>query len=201
MSGSAKGQMRAPAQGLWMALGLAAALSFGAASDAEAQRREGQFIAVGLGGGVDQISCEVCRGTPEPGLSGFVRFGGTISDRLLLGAEFDLWTRGSDGIRQFMGSLMGVATVYADAEAPFHFRLGAGFVGYRASEDGNALTSLAPGASAGIGYDYPITETLSLTPFANLMIAPYSSLKSDGDLAVRGATLALLQGGLSLTWH
>ena len=74
-------------------------------------------------------------------------------------------------------------------------------MGFRASEDGEALTSLAPGVTAGIGYDYPITETLSLTPFTNLVLAPFAGLNVNGASAVSGATLALLQGGLSLTWH
>ena len=171
------------------------------AAGAQAQAREGQFVSVGLGGGFDQISCDVCSGTPRSGLAGYVRFGGTLSERLLLAAEFDGWTRGDEGVRQYMGALMAVAVLYAAPEARFHVKLGAGGVGYRASEGGESLTALAPGVSAGLGYDYPISPTLSITPFANLVMAPFSSLDSNGEQAVSGATLALLQGGLSLTWH
>jgi len=171
------------------------------ASDAEGQRREGQFLSVGLGGGFDQVTCSVCAGTPKTGLTGFVRFGGTLNEKTLLGAEFDGWTRGDEGIRQYLGSLMGVAMFYGGPQEAFYFKLGAGAVGFRASEDGEALTSLAPGATAGVGYDYPITETLSITPFANFVLAPFAGLNMNGESAVSGATLALLQGGLSLTWH
>ncbi|MCG8469474.1 MAG: hypothetical protein MJB57_14920 [Gemmatimonadetes bacterium] len=180
---------------------LAAAMAVGTAADASAQTREGQFISFGLGGGFDQISCEVCSGTPKSGLAGFVRFGGTVSDRLLLAAEFDAWTKGEEGVRQILGSLTAVALLYADPEARVHVKLGAGAVGYRASEDGDDLTALTPGVIAGLGYDYPIGETLSLSPFANLVVAPFATLKADGDPAVSGATLAMLTGGLSLTWH
>ncbi len=177
---------------------IAGAVSFAGAS---AQMREGQFIAVGLGGGFDQISCEVCAGTPKSGLSGFVRFGGTVSDRVLLAAEFDAWTRGDEGVRQILGSLTGVALLYAGPEARLHFKVGGGAVGYRASEDGNDLTALTIGVTAGLGYDYPVSETLSLSPYANLVVAPFATLNADGNPAVSGATLAMLTGGLSLTWH
>lgn len=163
--------------------------------------REGQWLAVGLGPGVDQVSCGVCQGSPNPGIAGFVRFGGTISDRVLLGAEFDGWTRGDEGIRQYIGSLSAIALLYAGPDARFHVKGGLGAVGFRASEEGDALTALSLGISGGVGYDFPIRENLSLTPFASLTLAPFANLKFNGDLAQSGATLSLLQGGLSLTWH
>ena len=177
---------------------MACPLMFGYAS---AQMREGQFLAVGLGFGFDQISCDVCAGNPKSGLSGFVRFGGTVSDRVLLAAEFDAWTRGDEGVRQILGSLSAVALLYAGPEARFHFKVGGGAVGYRATEDGNDLTAFTLGVTAGLGYDYPVSETLSLSPYANLVVAPFATLNADGDPAVTGATLAMLTGGLSLTWH
>lgn len=202
--------VRAAARPTLIAAGIALALGLPGDIDAQQRRigerpqqtrREGQWLSVGLGGGFDQVTCEVCQGSPESGPAGFVRFGGTISQRLQIGAEFDGWTRGDEGIRQYMGSLQAVAVLYADPVARFHFKLGAGAVGFRASEEGEALTALTIGASGGIGYDLPITETVSLVPFANLVLAPYSTLRFNGDEAVGGATLALLHGGLSITWH
>lgn len=187
---------------------LAIAVAFGllltagsVSAQVERVDRDGQWLAVGLGGGVDQISCGICQGTPRPGIAGFVRFGGTISDRVLIGGEFDLWTRGDDGIRQYIGGLQAVGLLYAGPDARFHLKGGLGFMGFRATEDGDALTALTVGVSAGVGYDFPIKENLSLTPFASLSLAPFANLKFNGDLAQSGATLGLLQGGLSLTWH
>jgi hypothetical protein len=173
-----------------------------ATADASAQnRRDGQWLAVGLGGGFDQVACGVCAGNPEPGIAGFVRFGGTIGERLLLGGEFNGWTRDADDTRQLLGSLSAIALFYAGPEARFHVKAGLGAVGYRASEDGDALSALSFGVTSGIGYDLPINETLSLTPFASLTLAPFTKLHFNGDLAESGVTLGLLQGGLSLTWH
>ncbi len=187
------------ALGLCVALG---ALAPGAAfAQGDVPVRDGQWIAVGLGGGLDQVACGVCASTPKPGIAGHVRFGGTLSRRLLLGGEFDLWTRGDEGVRQFLASLGAVALFYADPDARFHLKAGAGAVGFRASEEGDELTALTFGITGGLGYDYPITETLSLTPFASLTLAPFADLKFNGDPAVGDATLGLLQAGLGLTWH
>lgn len=183
-------------------LAVAAMLVALSAASIEAQvQREGQWLAVGLGGGVDQISCGVCQGDPKTGITGFVRFGGTISDRLLLGAEFDGWTRSDESIRQYMGALNAIAVLYAGPEARFHVKGGVGAMGFRASEEGDALTALTFGVTAGAGYDFPIRENLSLTPFASLTLAPFANLKFNGELAQDGATLGLLQAGLGLTWH
>ena len=188
----------------WSRVVWAATVVLALSSPAEAQvQREGQWLAVGLGPGLDQVSCSICRGTPKPGIAGFVRFGGTISDRLLLGAEFNGWTRsdGEDPIRQYMGALSAVAIAYAGPEARLNLKAGVGAVGFRASEDGDELTALTIGLTGGIGYDFPIRENLSLSPFASLTLAPFASLKFNGELAEDGVTLGLLTGGLSLTWH
>lgn len=189
--------------GTAVALGLALGVSVPDAANAQTGTpvRDGQWLAVGLGGGLDQVACGVCAGEPKPGIVGNVRFGGTLSRRFLLGGEFDLWTRGDDGIRQFLASLGAVALFYADPDARFHLKAGAGVVGFRAAEDGDELTALTFGVTGGLGYDYPITETLSLTPFASLTLAPFADLRFNGDLAVGDATLGLLQAGLGLTWH
>ena len=184
---------------LWVALGALAPED--AAAQAGTPVRDGQWLGVGLGGGLDQVACGVCAGEPRPGIVGHVRFGGTLNPRLLLGGEFDLWTRGDDGIRQFLASLGPVALFYADADARFHLKAGAGAVGFRAAEDGDELTALTFGITGGLGYDHPITETLSLTPFASLTLAPFADLRFNGDTAVGDATLGLLQAGLGLTWH
>jgi len=173
-----------------------------ASEDASAQgRRDGQWLAVGLGGGFDQVACSVCAGTPKPGPAGLVRFGGTLGDRVLLGGELDAWTRSDDGVRQLMGALMAIVLLYPDANARFHVKAGLGAVGFRASEDGDDLTALSFGVTGGLGYDLPINVTLSMTPFASLTLAPFSKLHFNGDLAQSGTTLGLLQGGLALTWH
>ena len=188
---------RRAARGL--AIGLAL-MSLPAAASAQTAR-DGQWLGVGLGGGLDQVACDACAGTPKSGLTGYVRFGGTLSERLLLGAEVDLWTRGDDGIRQYLGALNAIALLYAGPEARFHIKLGVGIVSFRAAEDGDALTAFTFGASGGIGHDFRINDTLSLTPFASLMLAPFADLEFNGELASGGATLGLLQAGLGLTWH
>ncbi len=163
--------------------------------------RDGQWLGVGFGGGFDQVSCDICSGDPKSGFAGYVRFGGTLSSRLLIGAEFNGWTRGEESIRQYLGSLSAVLLWYTRPDGSFYVKGGLGAVGYRAAEDGDALTALTVGGQVGIGYEYRIGDNLSLAPFANLVLAPSAGLSFNGDHATGGATLALLQGGLGLTWH
>ncbi len=181
------------------ALLLAGTVSAG--ETAAQERREGQWLTVGVGAGFDQVACQVCASDFKSGLAGLVRFGGTLSPRLLIGVEVDGWTRRDEEVRQYLGSLGPVLLWYADATARFHVKLGAGAVGFRASQEGEALTAVAFGVNAGLGYDHPITGSLSVTPFANLVLAPFATLKLDGEEAVSGATLGLVQAGLGITWH
>ncbi len=166
-----------------------------------ASARGGQWIGVGLGAGFDQVACDVCAGDPKPGMAGYVRFGGTFGSRLLLGAEFDLWTRKDEEVRQYLGSLALVALLYGDASSRLYFKGGFGAVGFRAEEEGDALSSLTYGVQVGLGYDFPIGRGLSITPFANLVLAPFADIDFNGDPASSGATLGLLHGGVGLTWH
>jgi hypothetical protein len=163
--------------------------------------RDGQWLGVGFGGGLDQISCDICAGDPKPGFAGYVRFGGTLSSRLLIGGELNGWTRSDEAIQQYLGSLSAVFLWYTRPEGSLYLKGGLGAVGYRAEEDGDALTALTLGGQVGVGYEHRIGDNLSLTPFASLVLAPFAGLSFNGDPATDGATLALLQGGLGLTWH
>ncbi len=180
---------------------LAGLVDPGAAVAQDVSTRGGQWIGVGFGGGFDQVACDVCAGDPKPGMAGYVRFGGTFGSRLLLGAEFDLWTRKDEGVRQYLGSLALVALLYGDASSRLYFKGGFGAVGFRAEEEGDALSSLTYGAQVGLGYDVPIGRGLSITPFVNLVLAPFADIDFNGDRAAGGATLGLLHGGVGLTWH
>lgn len=195
-----RGRSRRP-RPAFLCIGLGACLAIGAGEAAGQSAREGQWLGVGLGGGVDQVACSVCAGDARPGIAGHLRFGGTLSSRLLVGGEFALWTRSDDGVRQFLAALSAVGLLYGGPDARFHLEFGAGAVGFRASEEGDELTALSVGVTGGVGYDVPLSPTLSLTPFASLTLAPFADLHFNGDLSVGGATLGLLQAGVGLTWH
>lgn len=168
--------------------------------------RTGQWMALGIGTGVDRVTCDVCAGDLNTGLSGFGRFGGTLSSKVRVGAQVSAWTRseqgrGEDRIRETMWSLMGLIVYRPGPSDRLHFTGGLGLLGYRASEDGSALTSTTLGLTAGVGYDVWVRPDLSVAPFAQLMIAPHSSLNFNGETAAGNARFGMLQAGLELTWH
>jgi hypothetical protein len=167
----------------------------------EPHTRSGQWISVGAGGGVDRVGCDICSGTLRVGLSGYAAFGGTLSQHVALGGALSGWTRSDEGIRQLVGSLLAVLRWYPKADGPWHFSGGLGAVGYRAEEEGDALTSLSPGLQVGAVYERWISGGVTLSPFATLTVAPIATLKFNGDPAASGANIALLQAGLGVTWH
>ena len=64
-------------------------------------QRSGFFIGFGLGYGA--LAIEDVDGT-EGALSGMLRLGGTLSDKLLLGIETNGWTKTESGVYTFQGS-------------------------------------------------------------------------------------------------
>lgn len=184
----------------WIAFLVVCATPAMAQDPAETNIREGQWIGFGVGAGLDQISCDICTTTPKPGISGYFRFGGTLSERLLLGGEFTGWTRTDDGVRQMLGGLQAVAYWYTNPEGSFYLKGGFGAVGFRSEAEGDALTSLNLGGQFGLGYERRVASSISLVPFANLLVAPFSSLSFNGEEATRASVL-LIQAGLGVTWH
>jgi hypothetical protein len=167
----------------------------------EPRTRSGQWISVGLGVGFDRVGCGICSGTPRIGVTGYAAFGGTLSDRFSLAGALSGWTRSDEEVRQLVGSLLAVLHWYPEPEGPWHFTGGVGAVGYRAEEDGDALTSLSPGLRVGAVFERWVSAGVTLSPFATLTVAPTAKLHFNGEVAASGANVALLQAGLGVTWH
>lgn len=189
-------------------LAAATCLGFGAvpATAQPTSDRTGQWMALGIGTAVDRVTCSVCAGDLHTGLSGFGRFGGTLNSKVRVGVQVSAWTRmerglGEDRIRETMWSLMGLLVYRPQPSDRVHFTGGLGLLGYRATEDGSALTSTTLGLTAGVGYDVWVRPDLSVAPFAQLMIAPHSTLNFNGEPAAGNARFGKLQAGLEVTWH
>jgi len=185
-----------------MAMAAAALLAWPTTANGQAPRtRQGQWISVGAGAGFDRVGCDICTSTPRVGLSGYAAFGGTLGSRFTLGGALSGWTRSDDGVRQIVGSLLAVLHWYPKSEGPWRFSGGVGAVGFRAEEEGDALTSLSPGFQVGAAYERWVGSGLTLSPFANLTVTPIATLSFNGEPAATGANVALLQAGLGVTWH
>jgi hypothetical protein len=147
---------------------------------AAAQDRDGLWGGIGAGWGSATVtSDETGDADNDRESSGvlYINVGGTLNEHLLLGVEFDMWSKtvpletNLDG-KLKMYNLDATLTVYPSARAGFFLKGGVGLsllnlelVGPASSlklDMGNGL-----GLIAGMGYDIPLGGSVSLTPGLN----------------------------------
>lgn len=167
------------------------------ATAAQAQQRQGFWIGFGLGGGVNtsQGLDDARRG----GGAAYLRLGGTVSQQVMLGAEFLGWGRTEDvssgtatigrGNATFMGML------YPSPTGGFFIKGGAGFatVGVTADILGTTVTATENGfgTTVGLGVDAKLGNNLYLTPNLDFLFQAFEG----------GTTNTLVLFTLGLTWH
>ena len=189
--------MRSTTRFLTAAL-LLALLGTGAAQAQHPQTRQGFWIGFGLGFGSLGRSCAGCSNIDrESGVSGFLKMGGTISDKLLLGGETDGWTGKMQGSLVTAGNLSFTAYYYPAPANGFFLRGGLGFASYH--EEGEDPAG-GFGFTFGAGYDIRVGTNFSLTPAANFSWGSLGDVHTGG-IVTTGTKENVLQVGLGFTWH
>jgi hypothetical protein len=147
-----------------LALGLAA-LPAVASAQGHPQTRQGFWFNAGLGYG--SLGCQDC-GSREGSFSGGVAVGGALSQKLLLGAGTNAWSKTEDGTTLTVGTLTALMRFYPSATGGF-FLLGGLGVGSIHAEVANfgSGDETGFGALVGLGYDFRVGKNVSLTPFWN----------------------------------
>lgn len=173
------------------------------------ESRRGFWLGAGLGQGYTDLRCGICGGDREAGgVSGYVRAGGTVTPRFLLGGELSVWRRGGE-ITEHLGALAGTALLYPNARHGWFLKLGLGYSRYRASQDDDALVSHVWSAQTGLGYEMRVNPGVSLVPYVTALITPQGNLnredtRNGGYRAERVATdlnLLSIQFGVGITRH
>jgi hypothetical protein len=192
------------------ALFLAAIL--GSASPATAghpQERRGFWIGFGVGYGSADATCDGCEGdggsNREGSVTGFVKLGGTLSQRVLLGVETNLWVKSEAGLTLTLSSFTGTVSFYPHASSGFFVKGGVGLSHVNTEfNDASSTVSLGKtgwGVLAGLGYDLRVGRNVSLTPCFNYFYG------RPGDLSWGGDTLAgrwrqnVIDFALGITFH
>ena len=165
-------------------LGLLVLMTAGAA---QAQTREGFWIGFGFGGG----SLGVDGGTDrDSGVGGYLKLGGTLSERFLLGAETNQWVKEESGVSVNHSNLSAVAYFYPSATGGFFLKGGLGVSrlsvkvsGISASEDGG-------GAVLGLGFDARVGDNWSITPALNFNAG-----------ALDGGNTSVTELSVGVPWH
>jgi hypothetical protein len=150
--------------------------------------RRGFWFNGGLGYG--SLGCEDCSGR-EGGLSGGLAIGGSVSQKVLLGAGSSGWTRSEGGVTLTVGTLVALIRFYPSATGGFFLLGGLGLGTIHADIDGLGSDSeTGAGALLGLGYDIRVGDNVSLTPFWNGFAA--ETTNADANVG---------QIGLSVTVH
>ncbi len=157
------------------------------AAQSKPQVREGFWITVGIGGG--SFGCDDCD-SREGGGTAQLALGGSLSQRLQLGASINAWSKDVDGVTFTQSGVMALAKFYPSATGGFFVQGGLGIGSLEASSGNISVSEEGTSAILGLGYDWRVARNFSITPFINGVGGSF-----DGN----GANFN--QVGISLTWH
>jgi hypothetical protein len=169
-----------------IALLLIATLAAPAAAQGNPQTREGFWISFGLG--IGSLGCDDCDDR-EVGTNGYLRMGGTLSQRLLIGGEVNLWTKSEDGATLTVSNVGPVVTFYPNPMGGFFFRGGIGLSTVELELGSFSVDEEGVGLTLGIGYDARVGRGFALTPYLDLLTSSYD-----------GGSFNQIAFGLGFTW-
>jgi hypothetical protein len=173
------------------AAALAVALGALPGGQAAAQERThtGYWIDAGLGYGRLRLKCATCSGvgTSYGGLA-TLTLGHTMSERVVLGLEGQLWSHWGNGADEQVRSLTVVAQWYPWIRTHFFMRGGTGIVQGPVSPSFSGtpretVQGTGVGLMLAVGYDVPIDRRVALA------VQVSSHVAALGDLRLQGVTL------------
>jgi hypothetical protein len=142
----------------------------------QSSSHDGAFLSAGGGLGAAHVSCTGCATLGhELSPSFWVKAGGAVSPKFLIGAEIDAWYAMVSGNRTIIanGSLTGY--YYPNPTSGLFFKGGLGPSIYQV-RNGSTFKGVGIGAVLGVGYDYRIGRSLYLTPVASLQVGKPGNL-------------------------
>ncbi|MGE5802127.1 MAG: hypothetical protein ACM358_07700 [Gemmatimonadota bacterium] len=171
-------------------------------SAAQAHEHRGFWIGFGLGGGVNLN--DGLDGERLSGGTGYLRLGGTPSQRVLLGFEGNFWGRDQDGATIARGNGTFTTMFYPSTQGGGFLKGGIGWASIsRATTVGNSTTTTAEGGfglTAGAGWDVKIGRNIYLTPNADVLFQWFDA-KNDPVLGPIPGNNTILMVTMGLTWH
>jgi hypothetical protein len=177
-------------------------LSAAPSSAQDSSPRQGFWWGLGASLGWGHVTCDICLADRQTGPSVNIRAGITAGPNLLLGLEASGWLKSEESVTEKLVALKGVAFWYPNARSGLHLELGLGLVGYRSDGEDGTLTSTGFGPALGVGYDFRVASSVSLTPYLHASVSvPTAELNFEGERVTDGVGLSLIQIGLDVTWH
>lgn len=179
----------------------AAVTMLAAPAVAQTHQHRGFWWGFGLGAGSNLT--DGFGTTGGGGLGGYIRLGGTPSQKVMLGFETISWVASFGGRTWSRGN--GTFTVmYFPTNQGFFVKAGLGGASISAERvQGNTRTETTEGGfgfTAGLGYDVRIGRNIYLTPNVDLLLQLMGA-QDDPVLGSIPATNSILLFTLGLTWH
>jgi hypothetical protein len=181
------------------------ALSMAAPNVLVGQRRReassgGFWYGVALGPGWTRVTCDICAGHRQTGISASLALGGTAGRGLRVGGELSGWRESDAGVTQTLMAVSASAYWHPNPRSGLYLRGGAALVMHRADDGTDVVTSSGIGPQLGIGYDYVVSHAWRVAPFAHYSIGVFGGdVKFNGGQAAGSATVSFLQVGASVT--
>jgi len=179
------------------------------------QERRGFWIGFGGGYGSAKLSCDACdNGGREGSFTGFLKLGGTLNQRVLLGVEGNAWVKEQKGHTLALGSFTGTVTFYPYASSGFFLKGGVGLSHIDTAFREGSLSVTAStgwGVLAGIGYDLRLGRNISITPSVNFYYGkPYRDYSFEAEtfgplqaitVKIEGGKQNVIDFGIGITFH
>jgi hypothetical protein len=149
-----------------------------AAAQGNPQTREGFWISFGFGYG--SLGCDDCEDEEDEdrlsGGSGYLRMGGTLSQRLLIGGEINVWGKEEGNVSFTVSNITPVLIFYPSADGGLFLKGGLGLA--------NADVELGPlsgnesgvGLTLGAGYDARVGRNFALTPYFDIAVSSFDGI-------------------------
>ena len=157
------------------------------AGSAQAQSHEGFWVGFGFGAGSLGIADDTGRDT---GVVGYLKLGGTINERLLLGVESNAWVKDETGVTVTHSNTSAVAYFYPSATSGFFLKGGLGWSRLSVEVLGISVAENGGGAVFGLGYDARVGDNWSITPVLNFNGGAFD-----------GGNTNIYELGVGISWH
>lgn len=184
-----------------MSVGILAGFA-AAQAPSNVHEHRGFWIGFGVGGGTNLS--EGLDGKRVGGGAGYLRLGGTVSQRVLLGFDGVFWGRDESGNTIARGNGSFALLYYPSARGGGFLKGGLGWASItRSSTSGNTTTETTKGGfglTLGTGWDVRLGRNLYLTPNVDFLFQAFSS-EVDPVLGKIPGTNTILLFTLGLGWH
>jgi hypothetical protein len=185
-------------------VGVLIGATVGAAWAQHPQVRDGFWIGFGFGYGSASLSCgSGCSFSDRAkggGATGFLKLGGTLSPKVLLGGDVTVWVKDVSGTTEEAGNVSFAVYYYPAPASGFFLKGGAGFGSFMLHDGGSAEAG-GPGLVAGLGYDIRVGRNISITPVGNFYFGSDGDLKDGGVVLIPSVKHAVFDLGLGITFH